>query len=186
VSSIAAYSYLPTLSPPESVTTAAVLPCAAAERAAASVRTPPDLPGRRPSPLPRALGPPSLPGAQAACPRRRPARARPERGRRRRAPPCAAAGRRAPPCAALRRAPVPPPGVGHGRAAPPRRPGSAGGSWCRAAAGHLGPARRPCGRSRGGGRAGSLTSGPRLSAPPLLCFSCYFFSAESSKLHRNL
>jgi len=99
---------------------------AAAERAAASARTPPDLPGRRPSPLTRALGPPCLPGAQAARPRHRPARARPERGRRRAscpAPPRAAAPCPAPPyaraCACLAALPPAAWGLGPAAAAPP-------------------------------------------------------------------
>jgi len=74
-------------------------------------RTPPALPGRRPSPLPRALGPPGNPSRAAARSRRRRASPRPER----RAPPllpaCAAALAHARPCALARarpRKPAPP------------------------------------------------------------------------------
>ena len=92
---LATPSYSPTPSPPESAAAAAGLPRAAAERAAASARTPPDLPARRRSPLPRALGPPGLSGAYAAQPRGRRKPPPPERRKRRRS-------RRTPPRAALR------------------------------------------------------------------------------------
>ena len=83
VSSIAASSYSPTFSPPESAPPSSNRSRAAAERAARRPRTPPALPGRRPSPLTRALGPPGNPSRAAARSRSRRASPRPER----RAPP---------------------------------------------------------------------------------------------------
>ena len=140
------------------------------------LRTPPALPGRRPSPLPRALGPPSLPGAQSTRSRRHRAPQPPEHH----APPppwpCAAASRRRPwPCASPRAAcrPAPPgrPGPRLGPAAaagrPPPTRSAAAAAWPRAG--------RPRGQSRGGGRAGLPGKwGPAISPPfPLLCFKFY-------------
>ena len=189
VSSIAASSYSPTFSPPESAPPSSNRSRAAAERAARRPRAPPELPAPARGPLPRALGPPSLPGAQAALPRGRRTPPPPER---RVSPPpwpCAAARRRGAPLrlpASHRRAPgsrsaslsphrpvrrrLTPPPAGNRRAAPPlprrrRRPLRA---RALPSAPHARPTPPPCpgrGQARPRRRRAAAGSGRRRRRP---------------------
>ena len=171
MSSIAASSYSPTYSPPESAPPPSNRSHAAAERAARRPRAPPGLPVPARGPTPRAPPPLDLPGARPAPPCRRLALPPPERSHRRCPWPCAAVSRRASPPAPFHAPPAaPPPGrlgprLGRRSAAgQPRRRGAPP----RAAQIARRPAPEAGEREQLGRRP--LSSGARLSAPPLLSF----------------
>ena len=185
VSSIAASSYSPTYSSPESAPPPSNRSRAAAEHAARRLHMPPDLPAPPHAPLPRALGPPGLSGACAAPPRGRRKPPPPERRKRRRS-------RRTPPRAALRAA-RPPRGRPARDSAPPHRaPRAACWSWAWAGEGAAAPCpgRRAChGRGarartkQGKGATGAGPGlpykwGPAVSLPPpfFMVSKFYLFS----------
>ena len=183
MSSIAASSYSPTYSSPESAPPPSNRSRAAAEHAARRLHTPPDLPAPPHAPLPCALGPPGLTGAGAAPPRGHRKPPPPERRKRRRS-------RRTPRRAALHAARLPRGRPARDSAPPHRAPRAACWSWAWAGEGAAAPCpgRRAChGRGarartkqgKGGDWAGPAPTamwGPAVSAPPfyLLCFPFLF------------